>query len=202
MPPCIVSIVEGHGEVEALPVLVRRILLEQDPPGFADILRPRRIAKGSLLRQGELERYVEIAADQIAFHGAILVVIDSDCELLPCVIGPELLARAKLARPDKPIGIVLAHCEWENWYLAAAESLAGRRELRADIASPEHPESIRGAKEWLSKRMQPGRAYSPTADQAALAASLDLNAARRAPSFDKFYREVVRLFRDASALPH
>jgi len=71
-----------------------------------------------------------------------------------------------------------------------------------DIASPEHPESIRGAKEWLSKRMQPGKAYSPTADQAALAASLDLQAARRAPSFDKFYREVVRLFRDASALPH
>jgi hypothetical protein len=194
------SIVEGHGEVEALPVLIRRILQEQDPPGFADILRPRRIAKGSLIRQGELERYVEAAASQIAEQGAILAVIDSDGEL-PCVIGPELLARAKQARPDKPIGIVLAHCEWENWYLAAAESLAGRRELRPDLTSPEHPESIRGAKEWLTRHMQAGRAYSPTADQAALAASLDLQAARRAPSFDKFYREVVRLLRDASALP-
>jgi hypothetical protein len=69
MPRCIASIVEGHGEVEALPVLVRRILLAQEPPGSADILRPRRIAKGSLLRQGELERYVEIAASQIAEQG-------------------------------------------------------------------------------------------------------------------------------------
>jgi hypothetical protein len=34
-----------------------------------------------------------------------------------------------------------------------------------------------------------------------LAASLDLAAAKRAPSFDKLYREVLRLFRDASAFP-
>jgi len=87
-------------------------------------------------------------------------------------------------------------------YLAAAESLAGRRELRTNLSSPEHPESIRGAKEWLTRHMQAGRPYSPIPDQAAFAANLDLQAARRAPSFDKFYREVVRLFRDASALPH
>jgi hypothetical protein len=200
MPSCIASIVEGHGEVEALPVLVRRILLAQNPPCFADVPRPRRVPKGSLIKLGELERYVEVAANQIPAQGAILVVIDSDGEL-PCVIGPELLARAKAARADTPIGIVLPHYEWENWYLAAAESLAGCHGLLSDITSPEHAESIRGAKEWLTKRMQPGRAYSPTADQAALAASLDLEAAKRAPSFDKFYREVLRLFRDAAALP-
>jgi hypothetical protein len=49
--------------------------------------------------------------------------------------------------------------------------------------------------------MQPGRAYSPTADQAVLAAKFDLEAAKRDPSFDKFYREDLRLFQDASALP-
>jgi hypothetical protein len=201
MPPSIASIVEGEGDEEALPVLVRRILFEQDAPGFADVRRPLRVAKGKLVLPSQLERYVEFAASQIAAQGAILVVIDSDGDL-PCMIGPELLARAKLARSDAPIAIILAHCEWESWYLAAAESLAGRRGLRPDITSPEHPETIRGAKEWLTRHMQSGKAYSPIPDQAALAASLDLQAARRAPSFDKFYREVVRLFRDASALQH
>jgi len=181
--------------------MIRRILLEQDPPVYADVPRPRRVPRGSLIKPGELERYVETASSQLASHGAMLVVIDSDGGH-PCVLGPQLLARAKLARSDVPIGIVLAHCEWENRYLAAAESLAGCRGLRLDIASPEDPESIRGAKEWLTRQMHFGRAYSPTADQAALAASLDLQSARRAPSFDKFYREVLRLFRDASASEH
>jgi len=201
MEPCIVSIVEGHGEVEALPVLVRRILLEQAPPVYANVHRPRRIAKGSLLRQGELERHVEAAASQTEMPAAILVVIDSDGEL-PCVMGPRLLARATCARSDMSIGIVLAHWEWENWYLAAVESLAGYRGLRPDISSPEHPESISGAKEWLTRHMQTGRVYSPIPDQAALADRLDLQAARRAPSFDKLYREVLRLFREASSRGH
>jgi len=117
MAPSLASIVEGEGDEEALPVLVRRILLVQDPPGFADVRRPLRVTKAKLVLPGQLERYVELAASQIAAQGAILVVIDSDGEL-PCVIGPELLARAKVARSDTPIGIVLAHCEWENWYLA------------------------------------------------------------------------------------
>jgi hypothetical protein len=157
MLPCIASIVEGHGEIEALPVLVKRIF-EQ------------------------------------------LVVIDSHGNAA-CRLGPQLLVGARSARPDLPVAVVLVHHEWESWYLSAAESLSGRRGLHDGLTSPHDPEGISGAKEWLSKRMQPGKAYSPTADQAALAASLDLHAARRAPSFDKFYREVVRLFRDASALP-
>jgi hypothetical protein len=50
--------------------------------------------------------------------------------------------------------------------------------------------------------MQTGRVYSPIPDQAALADRLDLQAARRAPSFDKLYREVLRLFREASSRGH
>jgi hypothetical protein len=82
-----------------------------------------------------LDRYVEAAAIRIGARVAILVVIDSDGEP-PCVMGP-----------DTPVGIALAQCEWENWHLAAADSLAGCSVLLQDIASPEHPESIQGAKE-------------------------------------------------------
>jgi hypothetical protein len=40
--------------------------------------------------------------------------------------------------------------------------------------------------------MVPGKAYSPTVDQPSLASKFDLNAARRAPSFDKMCREIER----------
>jgi len=41
--------------------------------------------------------------------------------------------------------------------------------------------------------MAPGRRYVETLDQAALAATFDLELARRAPSFDKLYRQVATL---------
>ena len=39
--------------------------------------------------------------------------------------------------------MVFAKCEYEAWFLAAAESIA------PDVSAPEDTESIRGAKEWL-----------------------------------------------------
>jgi hypothetical protein len=200
MLPCIASIVEGQGEIDSLPVLLRRILAHQQPPAFADVRHPRRVTKSLLLRPSELERAIQSVAKEIGSKGAILVVIDSDGSA-PCSLGPQLLMRARSARPDLPVAVVLAHHEWESWYLGAAESLRACRGLAGNLISPNDPESVQGAKEWLTRHMPPGRAYSPIADQAALAAKLDLEAAKRAPSFDKFYREVLRLFRDAAALP-
>jgi hypothetical protein len=94
--------------------------------------------------------------------------------------------------------VALAHHEFENWLIAAAESLAGFRDLRDDLVSPPNPESIRGAKEWLSDRMS-RRPYRETTDQEPLAKRFDLDAARRARSFGKFYREVIRLCKEAGA---
>jgi hypothetical protein len=60
------------------------------------------------------------------------------------------------------------------------------------LVAPADPESIRDAKGWLQKAMPPGRKYSETVDQPSLASKFDLNAARRAPSFDKMCREIER----------
>lgn len=89
--------------------------------------------------------------------------------------------------------MVLAKCEFEAWFLAAAESLRGRRGLAHDLQSPVDPEAVQGAKEWLSQRMGSSERYTETLDQPALAAAFDLAMARRADSFDKCYREIVRL---------
>jgi hypothetical protein len=66
-------------------------------------------------------------------------------------------------------------------------------ELPRDLASPNQPEQIRGAKEWLRDRMPEGRTYSPTVDQAKLTAAMDLTSARSAPSFDRLCRIIQRI---------
>ena len=108
-------------------------------------------------------------------------------------MGPELLRRAQVARQDRHIGVVLAKVEYEAWFLAAAESLAGRHGIAEFTASPTDPESISDAKRWLSERMPPGRSYRETLHQPALTAVADLGAARAARSFDKMWREVAGL---------
>jgi hypothetical protein len=72
--------------------------------------------------------------------------------------------------------------------LAAAESLAGRRGLSADIAPVEQPDVPRNAKGWLSERM-PGGRYHEVSDQPALTALFDLElASLRSRSFRKMVK--------------
>lgn len=52
-------IVEGHGDVEAVPILVRRLARELDPDLAVETPRPIRVPKDRLLKTGELERHVE-----------------------------------------------------------------------------------------------------------------------------------------------
>lgn len=188
----IASIVEGHGEMEALPALLRAVALVVAPTAALRVPRPVRVPKGRLVKSGELERAIRLAVLKLEGPGAVMVLLDADDDC-PATEAPRLLERARTVAGANPVAVVLAKCEYESWFLAAAESLRGRRGLRADLSAPAAPESIRGAKEWLSSRMASNSPYSETLDQAALTASMDVNAARAAPSFDKFYREVSRL---------
>ena len=186
-------VVEGHGEVSAVPVLVRRIAATWDESLSVQIPRPIRTPRNKLVKPGELERAVESAARRAGPHGAVLVLIDAD-EDCPANLGPRLVQRATKARDDLPIGVVVAKQEYESWFLAAAESLRGRRGLAGDLRHPSNAESVRGAKEWLSKRMGKNRKYVETLDQAALTSHFDLDSAgRRSGSFDKCHREILRL---------
>lgn len=61
---------------------------------------------------------------------------------------------------------------------------------------------MRDAKGFLTQCMEGSRAYSPVVDQPALAVLFDLDSARRrSDSFDKFFREVQRLFGVAEQTP-
>jgi hypothetical protein len=186
----IVAIVEGHADVHAVPVLVRRLAESLRPTLRVDIPPPLRLAKSNAVRKpGELERSVDLAARKAGHDGAVLILMDSadDC---PADLAPELLRRAQAARSDAIIDVVLVKREYEAWFLAAAASLRGKRGLRNDLEPPADPEATRGAKEWLGRNMQAGRRYTGTLDQPALSGLIDLEAARRAPSFEKLRRAV------------
>ena len=88
---------------------------------------------------------------------------------------------------------MLAYQEFEAWFIAAFDSLRGKYGLANDMPSEPEPEGIRGAKEWLSRHMPQNMRYSETIHQVALTAVFDMQAAKRASSFDKCYREVASL---------
>lgn len=88
---------------------------------------------------------------------------------------------------------MLAKREYEAWFLAAAGSIAGKHRLPEHFPSPMDPEQIPAAKGILNRALRPHGKYSETVDQPALTSIFDINEARRAPSFDKCYREIERL---------
>jgi hypothetical protein len=185
----IAAIVEGHGECEAVPILIRKIAQDIAPDFVPKVLSPFRVPASRLSREGELERTIILAANKLQGRGGIVVINDCD-DGCPAQDGPALLKRAVAARKDMPISVILAKKEFEAWFLAAATSLRGKRGLPDNLEPPEDPESIRGAKEWLNDRMPPSKSYTETTDQPALTAEFDMNVARTADSFDKCYRDI------------
>ena len=182
----ILAIVEGDGEVQAVPVLLRRIAQEVAPANPPRILKPIRVHRSRVIKEGVLEGYVGLAARRVGAGGGVLILLDAngDC---PARLGPALLQRARAARPDRRIEVVIAKCEYEAWFLASIQSVAGSRTLSREVAAPPAAESVRGAKEWLSQRMQVP--YRPITERPALTARFDMVlAGRRAPSFDKMWR--------------
>ena len=99
---------------------------------------------------------------------------DTDC---PADLGPTVQGWANEAANGVPCGVVLAHREYEAWFLAAIESLRGHRGVRIDAEPHPAPERPRGVKEQLEARMRPGRSYLETADQPAFSASFALSVA-------------------------
>lgn len=198
-PFIVAPVVEGQGDVAALPVLLRRIAASIDPSRPVEILQPVRSHRSKMTNTSEAERYLALAMAKLGTaDGAVLVLLDADDDCA-ATLGPELLGVCAAIRPDVAVSVVLAVAEFEAWFLAAAPSLRDRRGLPHDLEAPEDPESIRDAKGWLRQHRTDGLGYSPTTDQPALAALFDLDAARAgAPSFDKLWRDVERLMAETS----
>lgn len=182
-------IVEGHGEFEALPVLLHRIAGTAPVPVPLRVNPPFRVKAGSFLNDAVyFHKYVAMAAAKAAAEGGVVLIV-LDCEDdLPCELGPQLLSRACRVRPDVEMVVILAQREYESWFIAGIRSLRGLRGLPSDLEPPVRGQNIRDAKGWLGKYMDVP--YDPVCHQLEFTRALDIGQARSNQSFDRFVRRL------------
>lgn len=169
----IAPIVEGFAEVASMRTLVRRIR------PTADVAKPVRGKRYQLVKEGELERAIDVVLKTRYNVTTVLLVLDADDDC-PAELGPRLQARgARYLAGRGRFAVVLARSEIESWFLAGEPQARGR-----DV------EAVRDAKGALADAR--GTPYSDVVDQPSFAASFDLFAARQGcRSFRKFEQEVL-----------
>jgi hypothetical protein len=182
-------IVEGHGEVRAAKNLMARLCQDLDLPlVWAEPMRGK-----ALHKQAEILRLCErLRATEGCEAALFLRDADDDC---PKETGPGTARWLADARLPFPAAVVLAHREYEAWFLPCIHLMAGRplRDERGierafllpDASFAGDPEAIRGVKEWLSRHLPYGQIYKPTLDQLPLTRMLDFPTLRASgtPSF-------------------
>jgi len=114
-------VVEGKGEVEALPLLLRTYLYSRNI--WQDVLGPVICCNGraKATRPGGIEKLVATSASRPGCVG-VLVLLDSETDLV-CVRGPELQGRVGTAGLGKPVRLTLVEQKFEAWIVASAETM-------------------------------------------------------------------------------
>jgi len=171
----VVAIVEGDGEVAALPVLLRRLNEWMTPDAYMPVSYPIRVRRDRFLnREEEFRRHLLLAAAKCGDGGWILVLLDADDDC-PAVLGGEILERARSCIPHRSVSVVLANREYEAWFIAAARSLHGQRGFSCEAVESVEAERPRNAKGWITDHM--AGTYRETTDQPAFSARMDLQQA-------------------------
>jgi len=185
----IASIVEGDGEVRALPILLRRLACASTPEVFVNPLEPIRVKRDRFLnREAEFRRHLLLAATKCGPEGWILIVLDADDDC-PAELGRTIHARAQQYIPHRRLSVVLANREFEAWFIASAESLHGFRGFSLGAEKSIQAETPRNAKGWMKQHIQSG-IYRENIDQPAFAARMNLQQAfNNSRSFRKLCKE-------------
>jgi hypothetical protein len=181
-------IVEGHGEVEALPILLRRLQAQAEAYAIR-IGSPIRRHRSDLVKEETLATAIDLASRQEGCS-SILVLFDGDDDC-PRDLAPRVQAWAQKSAGKRTCHVVMAHREYEAWFLAAVETLRGERGIRRDAVAPPDPEAPGGAKGVLEGLMDSGANYHATADQPALSALFDMSVAHRR---SRSFRRLVSAF--------
>ncbi len=194
--PSIVPVVEGPGDREAAPVLLRKVLAERLTRHDITIKRPKS-ANGKPRLVRDLERFLRYAVVE-RDCGAILVLLDADDEC-PKQEVARLAKRAAALGLQVPVAIVYAKHEYETWFIASLDSPSGeqirnRLVLPAATSFTGDVEEKSGAKSWLTHHMPAAKAYKPTTDQAALSQFIHLDHTHdRSRSFRRLCHAVEEL---------
>jgi hypothetical protein len=208
---------EGHGELTALPVLVKKVLAEKDHKQLLyvdkDVIRikPCDLVKWDKLKQCE-DPAKWLSALAIASRrrdvGGVLAVYDGDAKTFPAGSSSPFCASVAArfmssAAADVGAGrtfslsVVFACVEFETWLIAGLESLRGKRlsdgrlVLPADVTFPAGDVECHG-KGWLERYCQN---YRPARDQSVLTELVTLESirAKKLRSFQRFEHAVEQL---------
>ena len=190
----IAPIVEGHGEVQAVPILLRRLAADAMPVAQLHLNPALRVKAGSFVNDDDyFRKYLELAARKAKPWPNSCVMILLDCkDACPGELGPELLGKATACRSDVTIIVILAYREYETWFLAAARSLRGVCGLPVDLDPPDDPELFRDAKGWLSAKMN--LRYNETDHQPRLTAAFAFDEAKVVDSFAHALKKLQLFF--------
>ena len=188
-------IVEGQGDVIAVPLLLRRIAVELIGGINLQCATPFRLPRTRLKNIGDLSRALQLGQNklrQVPPPSFILILMDADVDC-PKALLETLAGQHRDLIAASPTSMVFAAREFETWFLAADMNASDHRALRASTPPVANPEMIADAKgRFRDDFMLPGSSYSETVDQPKFASCMDLAKARRSPSFDKLVREVRR----------
>jgi hypothetical protein len=188
----IVAIVEGPGEVEALPILLRRIF-EQKQIYQISIQKPINAhGLGNLTTPGGLERFLAVAEGSSSCD-AILVLVDAD---INCAknLALELANRSRVHNPHIATAVVAAKYRYESWFIYSLESLCGKRGFQTNLPIIDDPETMPNPKKFLTNNKTQGRIYRETTDQAPMSNLIDLNLVmQRSRSFCRLMHAVDEL---------
>ena len=192
-------IVEGRGDLSAVPVLLRRLCYEAQAWNVR-IAAPRLYRRSKLVKRCHFQKAIRVFGSAPDCLG-ILVLFDADDDC-PAELAPKLGEWADDVADGRPCHVVMANREYEAWFLASIESLRGRRGIRENAPPFPEPEAPRDAKGPLKQRMDPGRSYRPSRDQASLTEGLDLASVYRGcRSFRKLVSAVGALLQTGGVLP-
>lgn len=185
----LVPIVEGDGEIEAVPILLRRMLASRNVWDL-QIARPKNAhGCGNLTKPGGLEKFVELAFRERDCAGVVVLMDADDDRDCPVTLARQFVERIEKHGIRHPLAIVFARREYEAWFLASLETIAGtdiggRPGLPDGLTYEGDVEDIRGVKAWLSRHLPGTRIYKETEDQAPMTERIDFQrAAKRSRSF-------------------
>lgn len=207
--------VEGDGDREAAPTLIRHFITQHNAWQWLDLDPAPAVKVGhvvGLLRARE-PSWPRLLQSTIRSHrpSGILLLLDGDVDLpkkeilCPGRLSRELCQVAREAGGGKMFSFaaVFALQEYESWLIAGVESLRGRAlhdgrpGIRADAAAPERDleGAPRDAKRWLKQHSACG--YNSTTEQEPLTRLLlerpFPTRLAAMPSFQRLQRAVSRL---------
>ena len=195
-------IVEGHGEMQALPVLLRKIAGERFGIWNPPLLTPGRYPASQLLRCEESVWVPGPGLIKAAGHArnegatALLVLLDADdfcVKTASEAVGPALAG----ATGFDAARIVFAVREYEAWLLASAETLQD-----GALVYPNDPEQPRDAKGALERHLGLPFPYNARTEQPAFSAKINLSLCHeRSRSFRQLTKDFKELLTACGMTP-